>query len=820
MMSASFEEAPNNLAALIKFFRSEVTEEKRNEATTRLHLIDVLLFECLGWDRKDCTAEDRLNGSFTDYSFRCPECLLIVEAKKEGIYFELPAGMTKTMYDIQYFSKYFSPVYDAIVQALKYCQARGTPFGMVCNGHQVISFMGSRVDGRPPEQGKALVFNSLETLQKDFLLAWQCLSRQGIISRRLSLELLDVTIAPVPEKLSSKITGFPGFKSRNALQTDLQILSDLFIEDIARIAGGDEGPEFIRQCYCSSGALSQYATISKEILRKRYSAMFTKVTEGPSVEPATTKKGLNPELFARSLSKRPILLIGDVGVGKTMFIRHLCEVGAKDIFSEAVVIYIDFGSKPSLEGDIQIFIEDEIKSQLLEKYGINIEERNFVHAILHGEILQFEKGIYGDLRDSDPGTFRKHQIEYIEKKLQNKDEYMRKSLNHIVKGRKKQIVVFLDNVDQRPDGFQESAFLAGQTMADNWPLTVFISIRPETFYRSRASGTLSAYHQRAFTIAPPRVDEVITKRLKYGVDLLRRSVELGFDSHISLKAPTLADYLNILAYSFVNNKHLIEFLDNMCGGNIRLALDFVKIFVGSGHVDTEKILSIYRETGSYLVPLHEFLRAITFVDHEYYSSQASVILNMFDISMPDGKEHFLVPILLAQMDRWAQNSILDGFVHISDIYSYLQTLGYHPYQISRTLERLLYRNLLESATKEHHATTSSSERNSERTSYYRITTIGAYYVKRLIGRFSYLDAVVVDTPILSPETRDQIIDEFSIQERLERAKLFVAYLDSQWELFPECELPFQWPAVRKRIDKDIQYITGKITIREDLIEGE
>lgn len=817
-MAISFEEGQNNLENLISYFRSAVDQEKRNEATTRLQLIDRMLFECLGWERSGCKSEERFNGTYTDYSFHCPECLLIVEAKKEGIYFELPLGANKTIYDIQYFYKYIPQVYAAIEQALQYCQKRGTPFGMVCNGHQIIAFMGSRVDGRPPEYGKALVLDSLETLKDNFLLGWQCLSKDGVLHRRLSIELQDVTIAPVPDKLSARISNYPGFKSRNSLQTDLQILSDFFVEDITRISGDGEEPEFLRQCYCSSGALSQYAMISKELLRTRYSAMFSTPSRGLILQPATTKKGLNPELIAKSLSKRPILLIGDVGVGKTMFIRHFCEVDAKDVMNDSIVIYIDFGSKPAIDEDIQGFVENEIKSQLLEKYRIDVEERNFVHAILHGELLKFEKGIYSDLKSSDPATFRKKQIEYIEEKLKNKDEYMVKSLNHIVKGHKKQIVIFLDNSDQRPDSFQERAFLIGQTMAENWPVTVYISIRPETFYRSRTTGTLSAYHPRAFTISPPRVDEVIAKRLQYGVDILKRGVGFGADAHITLMASTLADYLNILAYSFQENRYLIEFLDNVCGGNIRLALEFVKTFIGSGHVDTEKILNIFRKTGKYMVPLHEFLRAVIYVDHEYYSPQASVILNIFDISMPDAKEHFLTPILLAQVERWAQKSTLDGFVHISNIYEYLQTLGYHPNQVSWAIQRLLYRSLLETATKQNKLKDQLAEQYSNGTSFYRITTVGVYYVKRLVTQFNYFDAVVVDTPILDYGVRNQIAPEYSIQDRLERTKIFAAYLDSQWLQLPEYDLSFNWPAMRTRLNRDIEYVTGKITKREDIIE--
>ncbi len=817
-MASSFEQAQENLDSLNLYFQEKIPESKRNEATTRLHLIDRLLFECLGWDRQDCTAEDRLNATYTDYSLNCPECLLIVEAKREGVYFELPSGSQKQIYNIQYFKKHSPSVYEAIDQALKYCQSRGSPYGIVCNGHQIVAFLGSRIDGRPPEQGKALVFDSLQMLKEQFLCAWQCISKPGILNRRLSSELQDITIAPVPEKLSARIPNYPGFKSRNPLQTDLQILSDLFIEDIIQTPKAGAESDFIKQCYCSSGALSQYALISKGILRSRYSSISLNESKRPSTEPATTKKGLNPALVAESLTRRPILLIGDVGVGKTMFIRNLCEVEAKEIFKKSVVIYVDFGSKPTIEKDIQLFIVDEIKSQLHEKYGIDIEERNFVHAIFHRDIEKFEKGIYGDLKDSDPDTFKKHKREYLRKKILNVDEYILNSLNHIVKGQNKQVVIFLDNVDQRPEQFQEAAFLTGQTMADNWPVTIFISIRPETFNKSKATGTLSAYHPRAFTISPPRVDEVISKRFKFGIDLLKRGMVL--DSKISIKTNTLADYLSILNYSFTNNKYLIEFLENVCGGNIRLALELLKIFIGSGHVDTEKILTIYRETGDYLVPLHEFLRAVTYVDHQLYYPRASVIFNLFDISSPDGKEHFLASILLAQMLLWTQDSNLDGFVHISQIYSRLQALGYQPHQIAWSIDRLLFRNLLESSTSKPKNSNKSMEQKSDSSSFYRITTIGAYYVKCLITRFPYVDAMIVDTPILNTQVRNQIYNEFSIKERLKRASIFTEYLDSEWELLSECDISFQWPVMKKRLEWDIKYVTGKTTIREDVIDEE
>ena len=53
--------------------------------------------------------------------------------------------------------------------------------------------------------------------------------------------------------------------------------------------------------------------------------------------------------------------------------------------------------------------------------------------------------------------------------------------------------------------------------------------------------------------------------------------------------------------------------------------------MGSGHVDTAKILAIAEETGGYTIPLHEFMRAVIYGDHELDPS-SSVLPNVFDVS--------------------------------------------------------------------------------------------------------------------------------------------------------------------------------------------
>ena len=83
-----------------------------------------------------------------------------------------------------------------------------------------------------------------------------------------------------------------------------------------------------------SGALSQYAAVSRGILQTRYSAALGEALE-VRLEPARSRKRISKNLGADvsvvAASRRPIILLGDVGVGKTMFLRHLIRIDAKEL---------------------------------------------------------------------------------------------------------------------------------------------------------------------------------------------------------------------------------------------------------------------------------------------------------------------------------------------------------------------------------------------------------------------------------------------------------------------------------------------------------
>ena len=432
------------------------------------------------------------------------------------------------------------------------------------------------------------------------------------------------------------------------------------------------------------------------------------------------------------------------------------------------------------------------------KYG-------FVRGVYHGELVRFSRGIYVKLAETDPGEYLNREIEFLHEKLQDKAAHLRACLTHISKAHKRQIVIFLDNVDQRPFDFQERVFLIGQSFAETWPATVFISLRPDTFYHSRTKGSLAAYQPRVFTIAPPRVDQVINLRLEFVLAQVGSTGTFrSLSSGLSVKSESLMRYIQVLLQSFQKSKDLVEFIDNLSAGNTRQALDFVTVFIGSGHVNAEKILNIAEEFGHYTIPVHEFMRAVIFGDFEHFDPSASPVVNLFDVSMPDGREHFLLGNILSFIQRVGDMASNDGFVEAAKVYEFCQSLGFVPGQIEFALERARTKRLLETSPRFGEGPISS----------YRITMAGAYTFKELPGYFSYVDAMVVDTPIVDSGIRGTLGNSLNITERLSRMVVFKRYLDDQHIPLAARPVTFDWPACSLRLASEIARIQEAESRRE------
>jgi hypothetical protein len=123
--------------------------------------------------------------------------------------------------------------------------------------------------------------------------------------------------------------------------------------------------------------------LSKNIIAARYRRVSPDgVAPSPLQASADSVADLSADsTFAGSAGSRPIVVIGDVGVGKTSFFENLYESLDQADKSDTYFIHINLGIKANLSADVKTYVLAEIPAALKGKYGVDIDHLDFVNAI-------------------------------------------------------------------------------------------------------------------------------------------------------------------------------------------------------------------------------------------------------------------------------------------------------------------------------------------------------------------------------------------------------------------------------------------------------
>jgi GTPase SAR1 family protein len=795
-MSILFKKCEKNLIDLISFYQKTSTQ-KRNEATTRLQLIDRLLIDCLGWDSAKITSEDRITtiGNFKDYTFSNPQKMVVVEAKKAGVFFEIPITKKNDLvFSITSLCKGNKDLRLAIEQVSGYCANSGIPVACVTNGHQLLIFLGSRTDGIEPLRGKILVFSSLELMGENFIKLWNSLSPEGLNQNHLYSILAGETSTIIPQKPSSGLAAndYPGFKTRTSFQNEFDTISELIFRELTY--ENEIEDRFLRECYCQSNYLSDYTSLTKKILKARYSSL---ANIGLGI---TQLSNFSMPSLKKVVTKKPIVILGDVNVGKTTFIRNFIKVEAHELLIKFINLYIDLKTQANLEKDLREFIPKEIKSQLKSLYSIDIDDHNFVRGVYRKDLKKFRASVLGEYKDTDPEKFKEEEINFLYKKSSDLRSHLRASLFHLLESQKRKIVIFFDNADQRDESDQNKTFSVAQELAANWGIIVFVTLRPETFNKLKTSGFTEGTYSKIFTIHPPALEEVIKKRLEFAIKLAKGELKISkLQPDLSIRFINFSHLLKIFLETLedINKKDIPECIENISAGNVTISLELLQNFFGNPYINQSDMLEKYKNTGKYIIPFYKFLKSVILNDRIYFSPTHSLIANLFDISSEDEKEHFICPILLAYLCEKQENK--NGFVEVGKVYEFLQGFGFNPRQINNVISRSLEKKLIETCIL-------SSVVNIQ-DARFRITESGAYYVQKLSFNFTYFDAMIIDTPIVDRDLGSKInIRASSLSARLQRAKLVCQYLDKGWKNIKKNTTFFDWQKCSDQIMSTIGHI--------------
>jgi len=772
-----------------------------NEATTRMRAIDTVLYEVLRWNKTIVEEEKYVRQEgFADYALMDGAAVsTILEAKKHGATFVLPGRVYQDRpVGFPLLDEECPDAEKALRQAQGYAAGEGARFIAITNGFQWILTL-AYVQNQPLAERSVWVFESLDAIQKRFRSFWDCFSMEALFGNRPANLLLESRKAPAPPKLSQTIPTYPVPANRNTLVNQLSAVTALVLSEVRH---DEDDIHFLKECYIEPELNQSSILQATELIEQRLS------TDQRILAEAIDQQDVS-RLIKTYIQEKPIIVLGKIGHGKSTFLKYLRLVKAKQSLDKYVQLTVDFVDRPATPTEVGNYIYGEIEDQLRERYETDIQRNNIVRGVLHNELDRFEDSPEGRLYPKGCPEYAREELVYINSIRHDKHRYLTKVFQHIRHGRGASVAVFLDNLDRRLDDIQEEAFLLASAMARDWESLVFVCLRPGTYYRSRRFGVLDSVAPKLIPVASPKSKLMVIRRLEYAkqvalgeADPKKSKTRAVFSSGVSFDLPTVGRFLDACVHSFVSNRNLSDLFDVVSNGNARDLLAKVSEFLTSQHLNTAKILE-KSEKGHYLISEHEAVRALLFGDFMHYDPSRSTFINLFDIERADPMEHFSRFTTLHLLVAIPSGHPSYGYASTNSLIRHMCQIGFSEDHARSTVRYLFEKDYIESKT--------PSDEWDNSIENLRITSLGKYHIMTLVNQFGYMDAVVVDTPILDDSTRAVIQDRFNIVDRLERAKVFVEYLNRCAGTIQDAKVTDLWNVTFRNVKDDIRRVNQRAT---------
>ena len=776
-----------------------------NEATTRLRAIDTLLFDVLGWDKRKVDTETYCREvGYADYVFSdAGGVVMVLEAKKDDITFLLKQSkIDDRAMGFAFLAKECPEADKALRQALGYAAALGAKYVAISNGAQWLLAL-TFVPHQPVNDRSVIAFESFEAIESRFRAFFDCFGPEGLRTHKSQELLLERRQAPPPTKLSHWITGYPVLANRNRMSNELStVLATVW--DEAR--DEEETPEFLKECYVEPETSASALGLAQELIEQRLSA--DQRTYSSTMQPARAA-----ELLSSVNTEKPVVVLGNVGNGKTTFLRYLRLQKAKEVLDKYIQLDVNFIDRPDSADEVAGFIFDQIEEQLRSRHGVDLFDNALIRAALNADLNRFRRSPAGKAFENNETEFRREELTFIQSQISDRHNFLKKVFAHIRGSRQFSIAIFLDNLDRRTPEIQEAAYLKASAMARDWAAVVFVCLRPATFYRSKAFGVMDSVAPKVLTVSSPSAEPVIVKRLRFaakyakGEPLQREAADRGsarvpLSSRISMDLPKVAMFLETLANSFRRRHALVDLFEATSNGNTRELLAYIHSLLTSRHLDTQEIIEAIELDEHYSVPPHHALRAILFSDFNHYDPSRSAFLNLFDLQHSNPAEHFTRWTVIVYLMTVPDEHPTYRFALVADLVDHLQQCGYSSQHALWTLQYLFTRKCLESRD--------PVENWSDEVKAVRLTALGRYHIAVLAKEFAYVDAVTVDTPIIDEHARGRVGDVGHIRDRVNRCASFISYLDDASEHIGDSATLVVWRESRNVVNDRMRLILERI----------
>lgn len=815
----------------IALIKSLETEQNINEATTRLRIIDTILSDILSIPKNAIVCEEHVSATgYIDYAIKnsINETVLIIEAKKEDIGFELPNNNfnNKNQAHIKIKTLISNPeIKSAMEQARNYCFNKGVLYGAITNGKIWIFFKAFASDFY---EKNAFVIGNLKFFSDNFSEAYNLLNYTSIIKPNGLESFLSNKASKIKSSYSIKnhITAF-------SVPVDLNEYAQYISKPIKYYFGDFEieDKEFLNNCYVDERLYEN----TKKTLTSLLVDSATPYLKNQGVidyEREKLSKKLSKKItnfIEYSENKHIVVIYGDRGCGKSTFIKKLIYSDiSQTIQNQLAVVYLDLLEYAATEANEEL--KKLIWKSVLKKIDAHQLQEDYtaIQNILYKDEFIKYKSQIASLYAEGSEIYGIRIEEKIKEILNDYSELAKRLANYLRHIDKNEIVLVLDNTDQFSAEIQDFCFQVLAEIFSAINCLSIITMREERFFRSKQVGVLDAYETTQYHISSPQADKVFLQRLDYLIDSLENDIFFNNLVHNDTVDKELVTKNNFKKYFLVFKKdfsrkaNLYNFLVSCAQKDMRKALDLFRELVVSGYMNIREILST--EGNIYTLQIHQVLKPLMTPHKYFYEESSSSIPNIFQLRSLENGSHFTSIRILKYLNRNGNN-----YASLAVIKSDFLAIFDMKEDFEANISILIEYKLIEANIKVDKYIPDIED--------IIITPYGKYFIEILIHFFTYLDLICTDCNIYCEQTANFIIksadEEYKLFDnnrrgerlvkRIDKTGLFLDYLikqeNEEIERFNLNENYIVMPEINSKYQADIIGVK-KSALRQNYSEEE
>ncbi len=775
----------------IELVSSLVKNNDLNEATTRSRIIDTILNDILSWPKNAIVAEEHIHKiGYADYILKDQnqKNVLIIEAKKEDVYFQTPSYINTNINSSLIKMKTLltdKNIASAITQVRNYCFQTGTSYAAITNGNVWIFFT---VFSQEFEELNGFVIHNIEFFTKDFTEAYRLFNYKNLVQNKSLQNILQKRLHKSKQTYSCK-NGITSFSVPVDLNEYAQYLSKpvkYFFSDFK-----EDDKEFLNNCYVDERLYENTKkTLASMLIDNATPFLVNHGVINYERNKLSTKLSKKIANFINySDNKHIVVIYGDRGCGKSTFIKKLIYSDIPENIQEKLsIIYIDLLEYAATDkGNEEL--KKLIWNNVLKKIDVDNLMQDFTaiqNVLFLKEFENYKKQI-SDLYPKGTSNYGLKIEQEINKKLEDYKELAKRLAKYLRETKKHEIVFILDNTDQFSSEVQDFCF---QVLAEIYSCInclSLITIREERFFRSKKLGVLDAYETTQYHISSPNADKVFLQRLKYLISSLNEDAffnELIKNHNIisngkceAVTKQNFQKYFQVFEKDFNTKANLYNFLVSCAQKDMRKALDLFRELVVSGYMNISEILAT--EYHTYTLQIHQVLKPLMTPQKYFYDEDASSIPNILKLRHLENGSHFTSIRILKELNK------SNDYESLAILKSRFLTIFAMEEDFNKNISTLIEYKLIEANIKVDEYIPDIED--------IIITPYGKYFIEKLIHFFTYLDLICTDCEFYNEETSHSIIISsneehklFSkgkkgarLKYRIEKTNKFIQYLISQ-----------------------------------------